>query len=286
MCCSLGQILHDAECVSQHQPLPALPHTALPCSQGTGKSATIRSLLGQEQPAGYRETSRVRQPSITCWGRAGLPRLPARWPTSDGCHALTECRKLPLLLLSAVSKRSAPLASTAAGLLTRHTLDICACSCSAAGGGDSRPGARHWYPCDLHRHPRPGALCGCAELTVPPAKQAALAPGTPLRHACPALAAASGCGSCPGRCRWLSSLPSTLPNPPNPAAPLPPGAIGANLRKLHAAKRAFNKYKPQAVLYVDRLDAGRRDLADLNVSWERCGCGMHDVHHGPHLRWP
>lgn len=45
-----------------------------------------------------------------------------------------------------------------------------------------------------------------------------------------------------------------------------PGAIGANLRKLHAAKRAFNKYKPQAVLYVDRLDAGRRDLADLNVS--------------------
>lgn len=43
------------------------------------------------------------------------------------------------------------------------------------------------------------------------------------------------------------------------------GAIGANLRKLHAAKRAFNKHKPQAVLYVDRLDAGRRDLADLNV---------------------
>ena len=57
--------------------------------------------------------------------------------------------------------------------------------------------------------------------------------------------------------------------------PSPAGAIGANLRKLHAAKRAFNKYKPQAVLYVDRLDAGRRDLADLNVScracWACCG---------------
>lgn len=59
------------------------------------------------------------------------------------------------------------------------------------------------------------------------------------------------------------------------------GAIGANLRKLHAAKRAFNKHKPQAVLYVDRLDAGRRDLADLNVStlgtlWLLCMlcCGM------------
>lgn len=30
-----------------------------PLAQGVGKSATIRSLLGQEQPAGYRETSRV-----------------------------------------------------------------------------------------------------------------------------------------------------------------------------------------------------------------------------------
>lgn len=43
------------------------------------------------------------------------------------------------------------------------------------------------------------------------------------------------------------------------------GAIASNLRKLHAAKRAFNKHKPQAVLYIDRLDAGRRDMADLNV---------------------
>lgn len=43
------------------------------------------------------------------------------------------------------------------------------------------------------------------------------------------------------------------------------GAIGSNLRRLHAAKRAFNRHKPQAVLYLDRLDAGRRDLADLNV---------------------
>lgn len=47
------------------------------------------------------------------------------------------------------------------------------------------------------------------------------------------------------------------------------GAIASNLRKLHAAKRAFNKHKPQAVLYIDRLDAGRRDMADLNVSAPR-----------------
>lgn len=83
MCCSLGQIQHDAEHVSQLQPLSALPYTALPCAQGTGKSATIRSLLGQEQPAGYRETSRVRQPSITCWAgpaiclHGGQPRMAA-----------------------------------------------------------------------------------------------------------------------------------------------------------------------------------------------------------------
>ena len=65
-----------------------------------------------------------------------------------------------------------------------------------------------------------------------------------------------------------------LPPPPLPTTPtLPPthpphpqGAISSNLRKLHAAKRAFNKHKPQAVLYIDRLDAGRRDMADLNVS--------------------
>jgi len=51
----------------------------------------------------------------------------------------------------------------------------------------------------------------------------------------------------------------------------PAGTISSNLRKLHAAKRAFNKYKPQAVLYIDRLDAGRRDMADLNVSWDCSG---------------
>ena len=43
------------------------------------------------------------------------------------------------------------------------------------------------------------------------------------------------------------------------------GALASNLRRLRAAKAAFNRHKPQAVLYIDRLDAGRRDLADLNV---------------------
>ena len=64
--------------------------------------------------------------------------------------------------------------------------------------------------------------------------------------------------------------------PCQPHAPLPPplsfpraGAIASNLTKLHAAKRAFNRHRPNAVLYVDRLDAGRRDLADLNVSGRR-----------------
>lgn len=41
--------------------LPLLAVPPLFGVQGTGKSATIRSLLGQEQPAGYRETNRVRQ---------------------------------------------------------------------------------------------------------------------------------------------------------------------------------------------------------------------------------
>ncbi len=31
------------------------------------------------------------------------------------------------------------------------------------------------------------------------------------------------------------------------------------------AKRAFNKYKPDIVLYIDRLDVTRRDTADLPV---------------------
>lgn len=44
------------------------------CTQGTGKSATIRSLLGQEQPAGYRETGRVRQQGGYQRGRSGLQR--------------------------------------------------------------------------------------------------------------------------------------------------------------------------------------------------------------------
>lgn len=44
-----------------------------------------------------------------------------------------------------------------------------------------------------------------------------------------------------------------------------PAALGSNLSKLHAAKRAWNKYKPHAVLYLDRMDIGRRDQADLPV---------------------
>lgn len=44
-----------------------------------------------------------------------------------------------------------------------------------------------------------------------------------------------------------------------------PSAMATNLKKLHAAKRAWNKYKPHAVLYLDRMDCGRRDLADLPV---------------------
>ena len=31
---------------------------------GTGKSSTIRSLLGQEAPAGYKETTKVRPPDF------------------------------------------------------------------------------------------------------------------------------------------------------------------------------------------------------------------------------
>jgi hypothetical protein len=68
----------------------------------------------------------------------------------------------------------------------------------------------------------------------------------------------------------LTLLPGTLPasaftRPARCCASLAAGAIASNLAKLHQAKRAFNKYKPQAVFYVDRLDVGRRDLADLNV---------------------
>ena len=62
----------------------------------------------------------------------------------------------------------------------------------------------------------------------------------------------------------VAGIPMTFIDTPGlePSA----GAIATNLRTLHAAKRAFNRHRPQAVLYVDRLDAGRRDLADLNVS--------------------
>lgn len=44
-----------------------------------------------------------------------------------------------------------------------------------------------------------------------------------------------------------------------------PGAMAANLRKLHAARRAFQKHKVNVVLYLDRLDASRRDHSDLGV---------------------
>jgi hypothetical protein len=60
------------------------------------------------------------------------------------------------------------------------------------------------------------------------------------------------------------SFPSLISLPLLPS--FPSAAVGSNLRKLHAAKRAFNRYKPKAVIYVDRLDVGRRDQADVNVS--------------------
>jgi hypothetical protein len=45
-----------------------------------------------------------------------------------------------------------------------------------------------------------------------------------------------------------------------------PAAAASNLRRLHAAKRAWNRHRPSAVLYFDRLDAPRRDQADLPVA--------------------
>lgn len=45
-----------------------------------------------------------------------------------------------------------------------------------------------------------------------------------------------------------------------------PSAMGENLKILHAAKRAFQRYKPHAVLYVDRTDVSRRDQSDLPVT--------------------
>ncbi len=40
-----------------------------------------------------------------------------------------------------------------------------------------------------------------------------------------------------------------------------PSSQSSNLRILHAAKKAFNKHKPHAVLYMDRMDSTRRDQA-------------------------
>ena len=44
-----------------------------------------------------------------------------------------------------------------------------------------------------------------------------------------------------------------------------PASQASNLKILHAAKRAFNKHKPHAVLYMDRMDSTRRDQADLAI---------------------
>lgn len=44
-----------------------------------------------------------------------------------------------------------------------------------------------------------------------------------------------------------------------------PASAAANLKTLHAAKRAWNKHRPHVVLYVDRMDVPRRDQADLPV---------------------
>ena len=67
----------------------------------------------------------------------------------------------------------------------------------------------------------------------------------------------------------ISGIPVTFIDTPGlePSA----AAIGANLAKLHAAKRAWNRHKPQAVLYVDRLDMGGRDQADLQVGGREQG---------------
>jgi hypothetical protein len=44
-----------------------------------------------------------------------------------------------------------------------------------------------------------------------------------------------------------------------------PSSQSSNLKILHAAKKAFNKHKPHAVLYMDRMDSTRRDQADLAI---------------------
>ncbi|WPT15156.1 Translocase of chloroplast 120 [Picochlorum sp. SENEW3] len=44
-----------------------------------------------------------------------------------------------------------------------------------------------------------------------------------------------------------------------------PSCQADNLKILHAAKRAFQKHKPHAVLYMDRMDVTRRDQADVAV---------------------
>jgi hypothetical protein len=44
-----------------------------------------------------------------------------------------------------------------------------------------------------------------------------------------------------------------------------PSSLAENLKILHAAKRAFNRHKPDAILYMDRLDSTRRDQSDLPI---------------------
>jgi hypothetical protein len=61
----------------------------------------------------------------------------------------------------------------------------------------------------------------------------------------------------------ISGIPVTFIDTPG----LQPGpsALASNLGKLQAAKRAWNRHRPHAVMWLDRMDASRRDQADVPV---------------------
>lgn len=61
----------------------------------------------------------------------------------------------------------------------------------------------------------------------------------------------------------VSGIPVTFIDTPGLEAG--PAALADNLRKLHSAKRAWNRHRPHAVLWMDRIDASRRDQSDLPV---------------------
>ena len=61
----------------------------------------------------------------------------------------------------------------------------------------------------------------------------------------------------------VSGIPVTFID--TPGLQVGPSALADNLRKLHAAKRAWNRHRPHAVLWMDRIDASRRDQSDLPV---------------------